>query len=151
MKCPYCGCEESKVVDSRPTDEGERIRRRRECFNCSKRFTTYEVIETTPIMVIKRDNTREPYNRQKLTKGILRACEKRPISLDQIDQIVDKVETKIQNTLDREVPSELIGEYTMEVLKDVDEVAYVRFACVYRQFQDIHTFMDELKRLIEEK
>ncbi len=151
MKCPYCGCEESKVVDSRPTDEGERIRRRRECFNCAKRFTTYEVIETTPIMVVKRDNSREPYNRQKLTKGILRACEKRPISLDQIDMIVDKVEAKIQNTLDREVPSERIGEYTMEVLKDVDEVAYVRFACVYRQFQDIHTFMDELKRLIKEK
>ena len=151
MRCPYCGCEESKVVDSRPTDEGERIRRRRECFNCQKRFTTYEVIETTPIMVVKRDNSREPYNRQKLTKGIMRACEKRPISLDQIDMIVDKVESRIENTLDREVPSERIGEYTMEELKNVDEVAYVRFACVYRQFQDIHTFMDELKRLIEDK
>ena len=151
MRCPYCGCEESKVVDSRPTDEGERIRRRRECFNCQKRFTTYEVIETTPIMVVKRDNSREPYNRQKLTKGIMRACEKRPISLDQIDLIVDKVESRIENTLDREVPSERIGEYTMEELKNVDEVAYVRFACVYRQFQDIHTFMDELKRLIEDK
>ncbi|MBQ9460794.1 MAG: transcriptional repressor NrdR [Clostridia bacterium] len=151
MRCPYCGCEESKVVDSRPTDEGERIRRRRECFNCQKRFTTYEMIETTPIMVVKRDNSREPYNRQKLTKGIMRACEKRPISLDQIDLIVDKVETRIENTLDREVPSERIGEYTMEELKNVDEVAYVRFACVYRQFQDIHTFMDELKRLIEDK
>ncbi len=151
MRCPYCGCEESKVVDSRPTDEGERIRRRRECFNCQKRFTTYEVIETTPIMVVKRDNSREPYNRQKLTKGIMRACEKRPISLDQIDMIVDRVESRIQNTLDREVPSERIGEYTMEELKNVDEVAYVRFACVYRQFQDIHTFMDELKRLIEDK
>lgn len=151
MKCPYCGCEESKVVDSRPTDEGERIRRRRECFQCSKRFTTYEVIETTPIMVVKRDHSREPYNRQKLTKGILRACEKRPISLDEVDSIVDKVEAKIQNTLDREVPSESIGEYTMEVLKDVDEVAYVRFACVYRQFQDIQTFMEELKRLLAEK
>ncbi len=151
MRCPYCGCEESKVVDSRPTDEGERIRRRRECFNCQKRFTTYEVIETTPIMIVKRDKTREPYNRQKLTKGIMRACEKRPISLDQIDMIVDKVEARIQNTLDREVPSERVGEYTMEELKEVDEVAYVRFACVYRQFQDIHTFMDELKRLIEDK
>ncbi len=151
MKCPYCGCEESKVVDSRPTDEGERIRRRRECIQCGKRFTTYEIIETTPIMVVKRDNSREPYNRQKLTKGILRACEKRPISLDQIDEIVDKVEARIQNTLDREVPSERIGEYTMEELKSIDEVAYVRFACVYRQFQDIHTFMEELKRLIEEK
>ncbi len=151
MKCPYCGCEESKVVDSRPTDEGERIRRRRECFRCAKRFTTYEVIETTPLMVVKRDNSREPYNRQKLTKGILRACEKRPISLDQVDGIVDQVEAKIESTLDREVPSERIGEYTMEALRTVDEVAYVRFACVYRQFQDINTFMNELKRLMEEK
>lgn len=151
MKCPYCGCEESKVVDSRPTDEGERIRRRRECFQCAKRFTTYEVIETTPLMVVKRDKTREPFNRQKLAKGIMRACEKRPISLDQIDAIVDQVEAKIENTLDREVPSDIIGEYTMEALRNIDEVAYVRFACVYRQFQDIHTFMDELKRLMEEK
>ena len=151
MKCPYCGCEESKVVDSRPTDEGERIRRRRECFNCAKRFTTYEVIETTPLMVVKRDNSREPYQRQKLTQGILRACEKRPISMDQIDSMVDKVESDIQHNFDREVPSEKIGELTMEALKRVDEVAYVRFACVYRQFQDIHTFMDELKRLMEEK
>lgn len=151
MKCPYCGCEESKVVDSRPTDEGERIRRRRECFNCSKRFTTYEVIETTPVMVVKRDSSREPYSRQKLTAGIMKACEKRPISLDQIDMIVDKVEARIQSTLDREIASERIGEYTMEELKKVDEVAYVRFACVYRQFQDIQTFMEELKRLIEDK
>ena len=151
MRCPYCSFEESKVVDSRPTDEGERIRRRRECFRCAKRFTTYEVIETTPLMVVKRDNSREPYTRQKLTKGILRACEKRPISLDQVDGIVDQVEAKIESTLDREVPSERIGEYTMEALRTVDEVAYVRFACVYRQFQDINTFMNELKRLMEEK
>ena len=151
MKCPFCGCEESKVVDSRPTDEGERIRRRRECFNCAKRFTTYEIVETTPVMVIKRDNSREPYQRQKLTQGILRACEKRPISVDQIDSIVDQVESSIQHNYDREIPSAKIGEYTMEALKSVDEVAYVRFACVYRQFQDIHSFMDELKRLIEEK
>ena len=151
MKCPYCGCEESKVVDSRPTDEGERIRRRRECFNCSKRFTTYEVIETTPLMVIKRDNSREPYDRQKLTNGILRACEKRPVSLNDIDRIVDEVEAKIQSTMDREVFSRTIGEYTMEVLKNIDEVAYVRFASVYRQFKDINTFMEELNRLIAEK
>ncbi len=151
MKCPYCGCEESKVVDSRPTDEGERIRRRRECFNCSKRFTTYEIVETTPVMVIKKDNSREPYNREKLTKGIMRACEKRPISLDKIDSIVDRVETKIHNSLDREISSVSIGEYTMEVLRDVDEVAYVRFACVYREFKDIHTFMEELTKLISEK
>ena len=151
MKCPFCGCEESKVVDSRPTDEGERIRRRRECFNCANRFTTYEIVETTPVMVIKRDNSREPYQRQKLTQGILRACEKRPTSVDQIDSIVDQVESSIQHNYDREIPSDKIGEYTMEALKSVDEVAYVRFACVYRQFQDIHSFMDELKRLIEEK
>ncbi|MGN1456928.1 MAG: transcriptional regulator NrdR [Acutalibacteraceae bacterium] len=151
MKCPYCGCEESKVVDSRPTDEGERIRRRRECLNCTKRFTTYEVIETTPVMIIKRDNSREPYNREKLTNGIVRACEKRPISLDEIDNIVDKVEAKIQNTMEREVSSKVVGEYTMEFLKNVDEVAYVRFASVYRQFKDIHSFMEELNKLISEK
>lgn len=151
MKCPYCGCEESKVVDSRPTDEGERIRRRRECLNCTKRFTTYEIIETTPIMIIKRDNSREPYNREKLTNGIVRACEKRPISLDEIDSIVDKVEAKIQNTMEREVSSKAVGEYTMEFLKSVDEVAYVRFASVYRQFKDIHSFMEELNKLISEK
>lgn len=151
MKCPYCGCEESKVVDSRPTDEGERIRRRRECFQCTKRFTTYEMIETTPLMVVKRDNSREPFNREKLTNGILRACEKRPVSLDEVDSIVSQVEARIQSTLDREVSSRQIGEYTMDVLKNVDEVAYVRFASVYRQFKDIHTFMEELNRLIAEK
>lgn len=151
MKCPYCGCEESRVVDSRPTDEGERIRRRRECFNCSKRFTTYEIIETAPIIIIKRDNSREPYDREKLTNGLLRACEKRPVSLEKIDKIVDMVETKIQNSLDREVSSKLVGEYAMEFLKNVDEVAYVRFASVYRQFKDIHSFMEELNKLISEK
>ncbi len=151
MKCPYCGCEESKVVDSRPTDEGERIRRRRECFQCAKRFTTYEVIETTPVMIIKRDNSREPYDRDKLTNGIMRACEKRPVSLDEIDGIVDKVEAKIHSTLEREVSSKDVGEYTMEYLKNIDEVAYVRFASVYRQFKDIHTFLEELNRLISEK
>ena len=151
MRCPYCGCEESKVVDSRPTDEGERIRRRRECFNCTKRFTTYEVIETTPMMVIKRDNSREPYSRQKLTKGILRACEKRPISMDQIDAVVDQVESQIQRNYERDIPSEKVGEFTLDALRSVDEVAYVRFACVYRQFQDVHTFMAELQRLIQEK
>lgn len=151
MKCPYCACEESKVVDSRPTDEGERIRRRRECLRCTKRFTTYEVIETTPVMIIKRDNSREPYNREKLTNGIVRACEKRPISLDEIDKIVDKVEAKIQNTMEREVSSKVVGEYTMEFLKSLDEVAYVRFVSVYRQFKDIHSFMEELNKLISEK
>lgn len=151
MKCPYCGCEESKVVDSRPTDEGERIRRRRECFNCSKRFTTYEVIETTPVMIVKRDNSRESYNRDKLTNGILRACEKRPISRDEIDSVVDKVEAKIQSSMEREVSSKVVGEYAMEYLKDIDEVAYVRFVSVYRQFKDIHSFLEELNRLVSEK
>ncbi len=151
MKCPYCGFEESRVVDSRPTDDNERIRRRRQCFQCLRRFTTYEIVETTPVMVIKRDKGREPYNREKLTNGILRACDKRDISLDQIDAIVDKVEAKIESSLEREIPSTTIGEYTMQVLKDIDEVAYVRFASVYKQFKDIHSFMEELNKLISEK
>lgn len=151
MRCPYCGCEESKVVDSRPTDEGERIRRRRECFQCLRRFTTYEVIESTPIIIIKRDNSREPFNRDKLTTGLLRACEKRPISMDQIDSVIDKVEARLQATMEREVPSSKVGEYTMEYLRDLDEVAYVRFASVYRKFKDIHSFMEELQRLLQEK
>ena len=151
MRCPYCGCAESKVVDSRPTDEGERIRRRRECFNCSKRFTTYEIVETTPLMVVKRDNSREPFSREKLTTGLLRASEKRPISLDQIDEIIDKVESKVYGSMEREISSKKVGELTMEFLKDLDEVAYVRFASVYRQFKDIHSFMEELQRLLQEK
>ena len=151
MRCPYCGCEESKVVDSRPTDEGERIRRRRECFQCLRRFTTYEVIESTPIIIIKRDNSREPFNRDKLTTGLLRACEKRPISLDQIDEVIDKVESKIYGSMEREVSSKKVGEITLEYLKDLDEVAYVRFASVYRKFKDIHSFMEELQRLLQEK
>lgn len=151
MKCPYCGYEDSKVVDSRPADEGESIRRRRECLQCSKRFTTYETVEKTPVMIIKRDNTREPYNRQKLLNGIMRACEKRPISIEKIDEIIEKVETKIYGQMEREISSKLVGEYTMEYLKDVDEVAYVRFASVTRQFKDIHTFMEELTKLLAEK
>lgn len=151
MKCPYCGCEESKVVDSRPTDEGERIRRRRECFNCTKRFTTYEIVETTPVMILKRDNSREPYDREKLTNGILRAFKKRAVSLEQIDAIVDTVELRIHETLEREVSSKRVGEYVMEELKDVDEVAYIRFVSIYRQFKDIHSFVEELNRMISEK
>ncbi len=151
MKCPYCGCEESKVVDSRPTDEGERIRRRRECFNCTKRFTTYEIVETTPVMILKRDNSREPYDREKLTNGILRAFKKRAVSLEQIDAIVDTVESRIHETLEREVSSKRVGEYVMEALKDVDEVAYIRFVSIYRQFKDIHSFVEELNRMISEK
>ena len=148
MRCPYCGCAESKVVDSRPTDEGERIRRRRECFNCSKRFTTYEIVETTPLMVVKRDNSREPFSREKLTTGLLRACEKRPISLDQIDEIIDKVESKVYGSMEREISSKKVGELTMEFLKDLDEVAYVRFASVYRQFKDVSTFVAEVEKLL---
>lgn len=151
MKCPYCGYEESKVIDSRPADDGERIRRRRECLGCNKRFTTHEVIETVPIIVVKRDKSRETFDRNKLTAGILRACEKRPVSLDSIEQIVSDIETKLQNSLDREVTSKAIGEYVMEHLKNIDEVSYVRFASVYRQFKDINTFMEELNKLLQEK
>ena len=151
MKCPYCGFEESKVIDSRPADEGERIRRRRECLKCGKRFTTHEVIETVPIVVVKRDKSREVFDRAKLTAGILRACEKRPVSIEQIEKMVDNIEAQLQSSLDREVTSLSIGELTMEQLKNVDEVAYVRFASVYRQFKDINTFMEELNKLLREK
>lgn len=151
MKCPYCGYEESKVIDSRPADEGERIRRRRECLKCGKRFTTHEVIETVPIVVVKRDKSREVFDRAKLTAGILRACEKRPVSIQQIEKMVDNIEAQLQSSLDREVTSLSIGELTMDQLKSVDEVAYVRFASVYRQFKDINTFMDELNKLLKEK
>ncbi|MBQ6498814.1 MAG: transcriptional repressor NrdR [Ruminococcus sp.] len=151
MKCPYCGYEESKVIDSRPADEGERIRRRRECLKCGKRFTTHEVIETVPIVVVKRDKSREVFDRNKLTAGILRACEKRPVSIEQIEKMVDNIEAQLQSSLDREVTSMTIGELTMDELKNIDEVAYVRFASVYRQFKDINTFMEELNKLLSEK
>ena len=149
MKCPFCGFEESKVIDSRPTDEGQRIRRRRECLKCGKRFTTYEIIESLPIIVIKKDKSRETFNRDKLMTGLLRACEKRPVSIDTLDSMIDEIETVLQNSLDREVSSEKIGELVMEKLKKIDEVAYVRFASVYRQFKDINTFMHELNKLLE--
>ena len=148
MKCPFCGYEESKVIDSRPTDEGERIRRRRECLKCAKRFTTYEMIESLPIIVIKKDGSRETFDRQKLLTGMLRACEKRPVSIETLDHAITDIETVIQNSLDREVSSDKIGELVMEKLKDIDEVAYVRFASVYRQFKDINTFMTELNKLM---
>ena len=147
MKCPYCSYDESKVIDSRPTDEGERIRRRRECLRCGKRFTTYEVIETVPIIVIKKDKSRETFDRNKLLNGLLRACEKRPVPLDTLEEVVDEIETMLQNSLDREVPSSQIGTYAMDKLRDIDEVAYVRFASVYRQFKDINSFMEELSRI----
>ena len=149
MKCPFCFYEESKVIDSRPTDEGERIRRRRECLKCGKRFTTYEIIETVPVIVIKRDKSRQVFDRSKILSGLLRACEKRPVSIETLEKIVDEMEFTLQNSPDREVPSERIGELAMEKLKDIDEVAYVRFASVYRQFQDIQTFMDELKKILK--
>ena len=149
MKCPFCGFEESKEIDSSPTDEGQRIRRRRECLKCGKRFTTYEIIESLPIIVIKKDKSRETFNRDKLMTGLLRACEKRPVSIDTLDNMIDEIETVLQNSLDREVSSEKIGELVMEKLKAIDEVAYVRFASVYRQFKDINTFMRELSKLLE--
>ncbi|MBQ8015541.1 MAG: transcriptional regulator NrdR [Clostridia bacterium] len=151
MKCPFCGCEESKVIDSRPTDEGERIRRRRECISCQKRFTTYEIVETVPVIVVKKDKSREVFDRNKLFNGMLRACEKRPVSLEKIETAVNEIETTLQNSLDREITSVHIGELAMDKLKDLDEVAYVRFASVYRQFKDINTFMDELAKLLSEK
>lgn len=151
MKCPYCGYEESKVIDSRPTDEGERIRRRRECLNCQKRFTTYEVIESLPIIVVKKDKSREQFDRNKLVNSMLRACEKRTVSVEAVEEAVDSIEASLQNTLDREVSSMQIGELAMEQLKQLDQVAYVRFASVYRQFRDINTFMDELNKLLSDK
>ena len=151
MRCPFCSCEESKVIDSRPTDEGERIRRRRECISCQKRFTTYEIIESVPVIVVKKDKSREVFDRNKLFNGLLRACEKRPGPLEKIDAAVNEIEATLQNSLDREVTSVHIGELAMDKLKDLDEVAYVRFASVYRQFKDINTFMDELAKLLSEK
>lgn len=151
MKCPYCGFEDSRVVDSRSADDGERIRRRRECGHCQKRFTTYETIETIPIIIIKKDSSREPFSRDKLMTGLLRACEKRPVSIEQIVGVIDTVEARIQAGMEREITSRVVGEYTLEALKQVDEVAYVRFASVYRQFKDIHSFMDELTKLMNEK
>ena len=151
MKCPYCGEVDSKVIDSRPTEDGEKIRRRRECLNCAKRFTTYEVIETVPVVVVKKDKSREAFDRNKLLNGLLRACEKRPVSMDTLERIVDEIENLLQNSLDREVSSQRIGTYAMEKLKNVDEVAYVRFASVYRQFKDINSFMEELSKIINSK
>jgi len=151
MKCPYCSCQEDKVIDSRPTDEGATIRRRRECLNCHKRFTTYEKVENLPIMVIKKDGSREPYDRDKVRKGILRATEKRSVSADAIERMLDSIEYQISNSLEREVTSAFIGELVMEKLRALDEVAYVRFASVYRQFKDINTFMDELSKLLKDK
>ena len=142
MKCPYCGEIDSKVIDSRPADDGERIRRRRECLVCQKRFTTYEIVETVPLMVVKKDKSREAFNRQKLLNGMMRACEKRPVSYQMLEDAVDNIEQALLNSYEREI---------MQELKNIDEVAYVRFASVYRQFGDINTFMDELKDLLNKR
>lgn len=151
MRCRYCLSTDSKVVDSRPTEDGTSIRRRRECINCGKRFTTYEKIEEIPIMVIKKDGTREPFNSEKILAGVRRACEKRPVSLVEQERLAEDVSREVFNTLEQEVPSSAIGEMVIRRLKELDEVAYVRFASVYRQFKDISTFMEELKLLLDEK
>jgi len=151
MKCPFCGFAESRVIDSRPTDEGGSIRRRRECLHCSKRFTTYENIERLPLIVIKKNGSRQSYDRSKLLGGVLRACEKRPVSLQQMEGLVDDVEQVLQNNLEREVSTSQIGELVMDRLKSLDEVAYVRFASVYRQFADIKTFLTEVNKLLSER
>ncbi|HHW57685.1 MAG TPA: transcriptional repressor NrdR [Clostridia bacterium] len=150
MKCPYCGYPDSKVIDSRPTEDNTSIRRRRECLKCGKRFTTYEKVEQLPILVIKKDNRREVYDRDKILKGMIKACEKRPVPMKVLEEITDEIDRKIVNSMEREITSVEIGEMVMEKLKNVDEVAYVRFASVYRQFKDINTFMDELKKLLKE-
>ena len=147
MKCQFCCYPESKVIDSRPTDEGFRIRRRRECPHCGKRFTTYEMMENLPLIVIKKDKSRELYDRSKLLAGMLRACEKRPISIAELEKAADSIEASLRNSLDREVTSELVGESAMNKLKEIDEVAYVRFASVYRRFENISGFLDEISRL----
>ena len=151
MKCPFCGFLESKVIDSRPAEEGSTIRRRRECLACQKRFTTYEIIEHLPLVVVKRDGSRQSFDRVKLINGMVRACEKRPVSLAQLEKIADEIEQELQSALEREISTVDIGEMVMRRLKDVDEVAYVRFASVYRSFKDINTFMDELTKLLSDK
>lgn len=151
MKCPYCGAIDSKVIDSRPADDSARIRRRRECLACSKRFTTYEIVETVPLMVIKKDKSREAFDREKLMSGLMRASYKRPVSFQMLDTIVDNIEQTLLSDYEREVTSVRIGELAMEELRKIDEVAYVRFASVYRQFSDINTFMDELKSLLKKQ
>ena len=151
MRCPFCAHPESKVVDSRPSDEGSSIRRRRECLACQKRFTTYETMESLPLMVVKKDGSRQSFDKSKLLNGMIRACEKRPVSFGTLEEMANEIEQVLQNEMDREIPSARIGELVMERLKQVDEVAYVRFASVYRQFKDISTFMEELNKLLAEK
>lgn len=150
MKCPYCGFRESKVVDSRPADDGS-IRRRRECLQCERRFTTYETVESLPMVVIKKDGSRQTFDRDKVMRGIQRSCEKRPVSVAEMERMTAEIEQELQNSLEREISTELVGEMVMDKLKKADEVAYVRFASVYRQFKDINTFMNELNKLLQEK
>jgi transcriptional repressor NrdR len=149
MKCPYCGSTNTRVIDSRPVDENASIRRRRMCDQCEKRFTTYEKVETIPLIIVKKDNTREQYDRSKIEAGILRACHKRPVSADQITELIDAVETEIFNREEKEIPSSVIGELLIDRLKDLDAVAYVRFASVYREFKDVNTFVNELKKMLD--
>jgi transcriptional repressor NrdR len=149
MKCPFCNKDNTRVIDSRPADENNSIRRRRQCDECGRRFTTYEKVETIPLVVIKKDNNREPYDRSKIEAGVFRSCHKRPISIDQITNLVDEVETQIFNREDKEIPSHVIGELVMDKLKNLDPVAYVRFASVYREFKDVSTFMEELKKILD--
>ena len=151
MKCPYCGHVDSKVVDSRPADEYDSIRRRRECLSCGKRFTTYETVERLPLMVIKKDGSRQSFEKDKVLRGMIRACEKRPVAMSTLMKLADEIEQELQNSLDRETSTKKIGELVMEKLKEVDEVAYVRFASVYRHFKDINTFMEELNKLLAER
>ena len=151
MKCPFCGYSESKVIDSRPADEGASIRRRRECLACSKRFTPYETVESLPMVVVKKDGSRQSFDRRKVLGGMIRACEKRPVPLAELEKISEEIEQDLQNSMEREVSTEIIGEKVMDRLRSVDQVAYVRFASVYRQFKDIDTFMAELNKLLAEK
>ena len=151
MKCIFCGCEDSKVIDSRSADEGRTIRRRRECVNCGKRFTTYETIEDTPVLVVKSSGARQAYDAQKDKNGIIKACEKRPVSMEKIDKAVDDITKRVYNTMDQEISSKEIGEMVMEELKNLDEVAYVRYASVYRSFTDIDSFMKELQKMMENR
>ena len=149
MKCPYCSSDNTRVIDSRPAEDNCSIRRRRLCDDCSKRFTTYEKVETIPLIIIKKDNNREQYDRAKLEAGVLRACHKRPVSVDQISHLIDEVETEIFNMEEKEIPSNVIGELVMDKLREIDAVAYVRFASVYREFKDVNTFMNELKKMLD--
>ena len=151
MKCPFCGYDDSKVLDTRPTDEGYKIRRRRECLKCQKRFTTYEKIEQSPVMVIKKDGNRQAFDRDKIVRGMIKSCEKRPVSADEIEEAVNNIEKKIENSMRREITSLEIGEMVMDELKDLDEVSYVRFASVYREFKDLQSFVDELENFVKKK